>query len=368
MASAGISIERELPRSPVLSVTPTTNPWESLDSQVAIPIPQSSQSTGGSPQTQSTTNPFGFVTPQPSQSLHGAFQDLTLSNSQRLFPNHTGGFPVQQPPQPVPQTMTPPIPSTYYNYSPVIYENQIQQMPTLTPSQGFNPFMHSQPQPQAHQTSVFDQTPQTNPYHGPVTGTPQYSPQSQAPQDTGFFMDQSTMQSPSNPFLASSATQQQISPTLQHNPYNLTNPVSHPQQQQVSFRQQSMPLLSQPTGRINNQSILDLYNKPPQPEPQKGLGLFQESQNVQQAPEHPFPPPMRSFSSPLATQMEVNRNPFMSNATTMMARPEAATSSNSMMQQNTRHISRESMAIDVGGWQNGRHSPDAWGRIAGSTR
>lgn len=29
-----------------------------------------------------------------------------------------------------------------------------------------------------------------------------------------------------------------------------------------------------------------------------------------------------------------------------------------------RHASQESVNIDAGGWQNGRHSPDAWGTIS----
>lgn len=28
------------------------------------------------------------------------------------------------------------------------------------------------------------------------------------------------------------------------------------------------------------------------------------------------------------------------------------------------HASQESVSIDSGGWQNGRHSPDAWGTIS----
>jgi hypothetical protein len=31
----------------------------------------------------------------------------------------------------------------------------------------------------------------------------------------------------------------------------------------------------------------------------------------------------------------------------------------------TRHVSHESVSIETGGWQNGRHSPDAWGNITG---
>ena len=33
-------------------------------------------------------------------------------------------------------------------------------------------------------------------------------------------------------------------------------------------------------------------------------------------------------------------------------------------QNGSRHVSQESMSVDSSGWQNGRHSPDAWGTIS----
>lgn len=33
-------------------------------------------------------------------------------------------------------------------------------------------------------------------------------------------------------------------------------------------------------------------------------------------------------------------------------------------QNGARHVSQESVSVEAGGWQNGRHSPDAWGTIS----
>jgi hypothetical protein len=33
-------------------------------------------------------------------------------------------------------------------------------------------------------------------------------------------------------------------------------------------------------------------------------------------------------------------------------------------QNGSRHVSQESMSVNAGGWQSGRHSPDAWGTIS----
>jgi len=351
--SAGISFERSLPKSPQR----TNNPFDDLDHPPQIAQPQSSQSTGGNPYlNQSNTNPFGLNPVQTQNALNDAFQNLSVSPQQRLFPNHTGGFPGgQQQMQLPPQSMTPPVPSIHNNHPSVIYENHVQQ-----PQQNYNPFMQ-----------------QSQPYSPPAAISPMSQPNAFG-----------TMQSNSNPYLNqqqsysqplynnTSPQPQQIDPFFRQNAiqpspqfvYQDSNQANMSQYQQ--YRQQTYPLMAQQTGmRADKRSILDLYNYP-QLAPQQQHNSPQLQHSTPPMSNSHFAQPSRSFSSPLATHMEVNRNPFMSPPTQMMQASDGSMGNagpfGSQQQNGTRQISRESMAIDAGGWQNGRHSPDAWGTIARS--
>ncbi|CZR59854.1 related to GTS1-transcription factor of the Gcs1p/Glo3p/Sps18p family [Phialocephala subalpina] len=409
--SAGISINRTRESS---STKVSTNPWEALDAPPPVAQPQSSQSTGSMAQSQNqmmgnnpyaqqsqNSNPFGLAPSQSQYNLNQAFQNMSVSSSQPpLFPHHTGGFPGPQPNQHqqlYQSSMTPPVPSLPQQYyPPVIYENSIQQPQR---NNSYNPFMQQSQQPPALNTNV-----PSNPYMQQIS-TPQslyqspmdQSPQQQFPSSSPFYQNGAQQMNPYLNQAAQTNTQQQMNPFLQNQ-----NPSSHqapqqmsgfqssqspPQQQsqqlfnfQSQYRQQTMPLMAQPTGKADKRSILDLYNYP-QLAPTPMQQHQQVSQQQEQAPAHNLAAPgaqnafqqqQRSVSSPLAQHSAGSRNPFASSGgsttqgtgDTVGQMPTFAP-----IQNGSRHVSQESMSIDTGGWTNGRHSPDAWGSIsARSTR
>ncbi len=359
----------------------SNNPFDMLDAPPPIAQPQSSQSTGSMAQQGQTTgnnpfqaansNPFGLMPSQSQYNLNQAFQNMSVSNSQPLFPNHTGGFPGPQPPnqQLYQSSMTPPVPSLPQQYYPsVIYENPVQQ-----PAQNnYNPFMQQQMRPQMQQEMQQPQPINTNFQNNPYNqqGSTQQnlyqSPSEQTPsqQYPSAYYGNNAQQM--NPFLNQNAPQQQMNPFFN----------------QADGRLQTYPpLMAQQSGRADKRSILDLYNYPQlAPTP-----LQQQQQQQQQQPQQPerqstapsqlanqglgFSPQQRSVSSPLVGQVAGSKNPF---ALSGGGAPNAAEDSVGNMPQFTpnqngaRHANQESMSHDGGGWQNGngRHSPDAWGSIS----
>jgi hypothetical protein len=129
-ATAGISIQRTREvESPKLS----NNPFDRLPTPSAPP--QSSQSTGTLAHSNQQhvngnqylslngSNPFGLAPSHSQSNLHQqytldqSFQNLSLGQSQQLFPNHTGGFPNRQPYQ---ATGANPMPTIPQHYTPTI--------------------------------------------------------------------------------------------------------------------------------------------------------------------------------------------------------------------------------------------------------
>ena len=378
-ASAGLTInrtrERELPKI-------SGNPFDALDSPASPLQPQSSQSTGSlqpkqmgnNPYQQPSSNPFGLMPSQSQYSLNQAFQNMAVSSSQPLFPNHTGGFPAQlqsQVPQLYQQSMTPPVPSMpQQHYPPVIYENPAQQ-----PQQNYNPFM----QQQQHIPPI-DTTFPSNPY-GQHFSAP-------AAQTRNFFnspVEQSPMQQQGQQsFYNSLQPQAQQTPIQQSNPFFQNSqqhmPQQEPQQPQQTYdfqaqqqaqfqqqRQQTFPLMPQQTGRADKRSILDLYNYPQlAPTPLHQQQNQSEMQNTPMAPnaQQQQLQQQGSVPNPVATPMAGSRNPFMNTWGSGVQSPAGSGMGQYMPAQNgARHVSQESMSVDTGGW-TGRHSPDAWGTIS----
>ncbi|KAE8448088.1 hypothetical protein EG329_009853 [Mollisiaceae sp. DMI_Dod_QoI] len=405
--SAGLTINRTREeRSPKVS----NNPWEVLDAPPPVAQPQSSQSTGSLAQSQNpmmgnnpyqqtqTSNPFGLAPSQSQYNLNQAFQNMSVSSSQPpLFPHHTGGFPGPQPTQHqqlYQQSMTPPVPSIPQQYyPPVIYENPAQQ-PQPQQSNSYNPFMQQAQQPPALNTNVprnpyLQQmaTPQSL-YQSPV----EQSPQQQYPSSSPFYQNGAQQQPPQqqqqmNPYFNQATqpnTQQQMNPFFQNSqpqqaPQQIFDFQSQQQSQFQQYRQQTLPMMPQQTGKADKRSILELYNYPqlaptPMQQPQPPQQEPPQAQNLSTPVSHPFPAQQRSVSSPLAMHSGGSKNPFASNGGSMMQSAMQSTGdtvgqmpSFAPNQNGSRHVSQES--IDAGGWANGRHSPDAWGSIsARSTR
>jgi len=274
--------------------------------------------------------------------------------------------------------MTPPVPSIPQQYYPPIYENSQQQQPQpqqVQQNTSYNPFMQQQTQPQ--QAPQINTSFQSNPFMQQMQQQGQnvyQSPVEQLPQ-------QYRSASASHSFQNSYQNQPQPQPQSQSNPFLQNNQPqqSYDYQQQTQFqqpaRQQTFPLMSQQTGRADKRTILDLYNYPQvAPTPQHSQQDQMQAQNMAMPPAGmaggAFQQQPRSVSSPLATQMAGNRNPFMSSGVHSAAGDTLGSMNPFPQTQNAaRHASQESVSIDTGGWQNGRHSPDAWGTIsARSTR
>jgi hypothetical protein len=400
--STNLRREKSLPQ-------PSPDPFDMLDLPPPPAQPQSSQSTGTLPQHQSqmgsnpfqqsqNSNPFGLAPSQSQYGLNQAFQNMTVSApSQPLFPNHTGGFPgPQQQQQLHMQSMTPPVPSIPQQYyPPVIYENPVPQ-----PQQHYNPFMQQQQQQQPPPLNTSIQPNPYGQYQGPFSApangnsnmqsTP-FSQQQQTPfasagvgfqtnpyaqqlqqsqnpaqdQTSAFYGNGNPQQAPQqysqqqNPFLQNKAPQQSYaSQPQQSNPYQ-------------QFQGQMGPLATQQTGRPDTRSILDLYNYPQlaptslqrqQSENQGPLSAplsatsFETQQQQQQ---------QRNISSPMSAGFGGSRNPFMNGGGgPQSAGGDVAAGAGQFAQPGAGHASQESVSINAGDWQNGRHSPDAWGTIS----
>ncbi|KAF7908371.1 uncharacterized protein EAF01_004126 [Botrytis porri] len=384
----GLSFERPRATSPSIS-SASNNPFDRLDNPVFLQT-QSTQSTGsmahgqnqimeGNPyQNIASTNPFGLMPSQSQLNLSQAFQNMSVSSSQPLFPHHTGGLPGSQPPpvqQLYQQSMTPPVPSLpQHHYAPVTYENPGQQPQSQQMDRNnlnTNPFMQqASPQP------VVNTNLQSNPYMqqsvmkqplfaSPVTQTPQQQYPSGSynmgmqnpPQQMNPFFNQASQQQQQQAQQQQAQQQQQQRSQLQYGYQQQQQPQSQYQQPQVQpqqaqydqYRQQTYPMMPQQTGRlVDKRSILDLYNYPQ-------LAPTQIQQQQQPEPMQHQAPQVVEMPQPNGQMPGGSNNPFMSN---VAAAPTSANGSG-------RQISRESMMIDAGSWQNGRHSPDAWGQISG---
>ncbi len=381
-ATAGITIQRTREKesqkeSPKVSPKVSNNPFDMPSAP-----PQSSQSTGtlvnpqqvkGNPyHGPNPANPFGLAPSQSQYNLHQqytldqSFQNMSLGQSQTLFPNHTGGFPNRQAYQ---NTGGSPMPTIPQHFSPSVFDNQPQQQ-QVQQIQNYNPFLQQQAQqPQAF-NQVGNMSP-TNPY------APQQHAQTFPPQP---YYDQSQQrQAYYDPNQQVQSHQQYQQPQMvqqQNNPYEVQNQQNQqhaqPQQQYIQFQSQAQQSFPQQTGRADKSSILALYNYPQlapvAPQVQSPVEMDQHQDPATQGfpgGGMPAQQQQRSVSSPLAAYASGSRNPFLSGGNS----PQTVNGGNGMNgagQGQARHASQESMSVDVGGWhgQNGRHSPDAFANLS----
>ncbi|PGH03925.1 hypothetical protein GX51_03761 [Blastomyces parvus] len=402
--------------------TLSNNPFDNLDSAPSR-APSSYAGSQAEPQQSASSNgaksynPFDSLGAQPSltQSTHSldqSFQQLQVS--QPLFPNITGGYPSQQgqmPFQRSQQSMTPPVTMTSQNglttsptslnggYNPFFQNVQLTQQntnnnPYFDQSQGLsptNPFFNmsgqalsSQPQTLALGQGAGNvnqpQMPQFQRYNTmPIFSSSQFSQQQQ--------QQQAQFQQPQ---------QQQYIPQEQQAPYNpFTMPIapsSNPSyQHQFNVQPPQQTLMPQQTGKIDKSSILALYNfsQPPptipeQP-PQQLMPEFTQAQQPQQQQQQPQQNPAATFDL-LASN---SRNPYYTappNATATPGAPLMSTVMSSKSQMGSAHggvgvvgvggsgagggnpfpprTHMSQASVDIGGMQDGRHSPDVFASLS----
>ena len=295
--------------------------------------------------------------------------------SQPLFPHATGGYPTQHQQMQearLQQSMTPPVPQ--------LPHQQFQANPYSQPLHILNG--HHNPFSSALHASS---TPST-----PYLGQQQPLNSAYNPYARLVSGDNSGMGNPFANGYASGWTEKHVPSQQQQPPYNQgpqnlspSNPYVAQQQNSTGFPQfasqqsqatHQLPLQfvqPQRTGRIDTSSILALYNYPqmaPLPPPGPGNGTPSNSTSF-------VPPPSSKLSStaaedapPKVTQRSVtmpmhlpsgSRNPFHHSSTTLGPLFGSPLAQETNM---SRHISQDS--VDIGGAQNGRHSPDAFASLS----
>ncbi|KAI4217690.1 MAG: hypothetical protein LQ351_000286 [Letrouitia transgressa] len=330
-----------------VGVEPPSAPNGQSNSEVGTPaasIPMSSE-----PRSFSPSNPFQQPQPYNPFDSHSATWPLEkafegMQVSQPLFPNATGGYPIQPPHiQDVrfQQSMTPPVPQQPHQTFHNPYPQNVSEI-------SYNPFI------QPAQPSLASPA---NPYPNSNPFTPIHTlQQTQLPPQQPPLPNQSPFTAPQLPF----------PPAQQQNPWQ---PQPQPQLSNPYQPQPLQPLQPQQTGRVDKSSILALYNYPqlaPPPLSQTSAHANASSSpsNAEIAPknaasEAPKPLGQRSATMP-AQLIPGSRNPFNTAATSNAA----ATARNAAAAPNgvSRHVSQES--VDIGGYQNGRHSPDAFASLS----
>ncbi|KAF4440449.1 GTS1-transcription factor of the Gcs1p Glo3p Sps18p family [Fusarium acutatum] len=421
---AGLSVPaRSATDRPTTPSSASTNPFDNLGTAQ----PQTAQSTGSlhnrNPYGQ--TNPFGVPAvqqQQPTDAFSQAFQNMSLSPQQPLFPHHTGGPAPQQAPQATGyQQVAPSAPTTPSGFSTLGFSNNMTYpQPVQAQVTGYNPFL-------ANTAGAIQQQPQqgSNPF--PQVNTNQasagYNPFARSPtriaspslgqipeqtqssfQNAPVYQGSAVYQSPAplsppetstNPFFANAGqpvaqTSQQVfaqqpvvqqmqsQPQANHNPFVQQQPGQQfPGQQPQMYQQQQQQQQQQfyQPQRPDKASIMALFNNYPQTvQQQPGTAAAQSSYQVQQAVQYTQQPtipenqPLQATMAPVQQQPSVpqhlssSTNPFMSGAPSsgVAGNPNAATTSDPFAAR-----SRESMNLGLDlAWTNGRHSPDAFASLS----
>lgn len=324
-----------------------------------------------------TSNPFQPRPYNPFESTDGsqsanlpidrAFGNMAIS--QPLFPNATGGYP--QPQQHtidprIQHSMTPPVPQVPQQY----YQPNQQMLQPQLSYDNSNPFIQASQQnfrsfssPYATAVSNDNQTSynvsnnvQQPVMHSPIREFPQQLPQPvyQQHQPHQQFLHETSQIQPS-PYMSQPAHANQAA-------FN---------NQQNVFQNQTLPppLQAQQTGRFDKSSIMALYNYPQlAPSPLSNINedsTTQQSTVGSQQTTHSstgmaLKQTQRSVTMP-AQMMSGSRNPFQSAAPAKSGSnmgPPGSTNGQGM----SRHVSQES--VDIGGYQSGRHSPDAFASLS----
>ena len=325
--------------------------------------------------------------------------------------------PIIQPPQPA----TPSNPYFQQTQSPISTQNpffnntQLPQVATTNPYQPNN----QQPAQQNTQAQLFSQSynpfgqqqlsqPQLTGYQSPQMYSPmtqqggwgQSQPQSpqiqqgsfsnvNSPQlQQGSFSQNHTPQlrqgsfqsqpASQNPYISQQGPQQPPQIPQQEALFNPIQPISEsgpfgiqtqPQTQQPQIQNmnpyQSMPLQPQQTGRFGKNDILALYNYPQlAPPPSLSNNNSSPDNGVQQqssAEPQLLNPARRSATMPTLFPPGTN-NPFgLSGA---KAQPNGLNMTNPIAQSINMHANQD--GVDMNGFQNGRHSPDAFASLSAS--
>ncbi|EEU45151.1 uncharacterized protein NECHADRAFT_100612 [Fusarium vanettenii 77-13-4] len=416
---AGLSVPtRSATDRPTTPSSASTNPFDNLGPAQ----PQTAQSTGSLQNRNAfgQTNPFGApAAQQQTDPFSQAFQNMSLSPQQPLFPHHTGGPAAQPTQQPAvyQQAVAPSAPTTPNGFVSVGFNNNmaypqtIQAQPT-----GYNPFFANainpiQQQPQQVPNSIISvNTNQGQAGYNPFARSPtriaspslgQIPEQMQTSfQSPSVFQGSAVYQSPApmnppetatNPFFAN-ATQpaaqvgqqayiqqnvvQQTQPQPQMQAGN--NPFGQPQlgqqlySQQPQVPQQQQQQFYQPQ-RPDKASIMALFGNYPQmtpqqpaPEPAQPLNPMTQPMQPSQPPTIPEHQPMQTPVAPVQQNRSVSQplsastNPFMSAAPAAAVHTNTTTTSDPFAAR-----SRESMNLGLDlAWTNGRHSPDAFASLS----
>lgn len=419
---AGLSVPtRSATDRPTTPSSASTNPFDNLGPAQ----PQTAQSTG-SLQNRNVfgqTNPFGApAAQQQTDPFSQAFQNMSLSPQQPLFPHHTGGPAPQPTQQPAvyQQAIAPSAPTTPNGFvsagfnNNMAYPQTIQAQPT-----GYNPFFANatnpiQQQPQQVPNSIISvNTNQGQSGYNPFARSPtriaspslgQIPEQTQTSfQSPSVFQGSAVYQSPApmnppetatNPFFTN-ATQpaaqmgqqayvqqnviQQTQPQPQMQAGN--NPFGQPQLgQQLYSQQPQVPQVPQQQQqqfyqpqRPDKASIMALFNNYPQmtpqqsaPEPAQPLNPMTQSMQSSQPPTIPEHQPMQTPAAPVQQNRSVSQplspstNPFMSASPAAAVHTNTTTASDPFAAR-----SRESMNLGLDlAWTNGRHSPDAFASLS----
>ncbi|KAH6968468.1 hypothetical protein DER45DRAFT_12403 [Fusarium avenaceum] len=428
---AGLSVpSRSATERPTTPSSASTNPFDNLGPAQ----PQTAQSTGSlqnrNPYGQ--TNPFGAPAAQQQHHHHHhqqqandafsqAFQNMSLSPQQPLFPHHTGGTAPQPAPQaPVYQQVAPSAPTTPSGFSSLGFSsNMAYSQPLQAQSTGYNPFFPNptvavQQQP-SHGSNTYPQvnTNQAPAGYNPFSRSPtriaspslgQIPEQTQSSfQSSSVYQTSAVYQSPAplsppetstNPFFANAGQpmaatgqqmfgQQQAMQQMQNQPQASYNPFAQaqagqqqfygqqmqmPQQQQQQQQQQQFYLPQRP----DNASIMALFNNYPQTTSQQpgvdsAQTSYQAPQQATQYSQQPTIPENQPMQTPIASvqqnhsvpqPLSSNTNPFMSN--TPSTNTNAVATSDPFAAR-----SRESMNLGMDlAWTNGRHSPDAFASLS----
>ncbi|KAL3456214.1 hypothetical protein BJX64DRAFT_271122 [Aspergillus heterothallicus] len=386
----------------------TVNPFDQLDSKPSVQPSQPSQPG-------LSFNPFDMPTTQaqlqpqvaPTQSLEQSFQNLQVA--QPLFPHSTGGYPNRQ------TTQSQPI---YGQFAAPFAAPQAGFVSSPQPLEGANnPFFQTGAQPQASLSTPPPQNPyttQNNPFFSQIPPqAPQILLQNQNPAvafppprhaNTMPPMSTSPFGQPA-PFQQPQPQQQLQQPQLglqtaqpgqnAFNPFqSMTAPNTpltggYSSQSPFGYPSTAQTLAPQPTGRVDKNSILALYNfsSPPPaiPEQQQSQQVAAPAQGLPlgqlQNPQAAFAPPDFTNAQPqpqldLNAQAAASRNPFgfpgPSGAQQLQTQIPAQTATYGMAMNSANagasaafmrsHMSQQS--VDINGFQSGRHSPDAFASLS----
>ncbi|KAL9588332.1 MAG: hypothetical protein Q9203_002854 [Teloschistes exilis] len=366
-AASGRSYDSEVSPAPKAKAAPTSPSSPDTNERETHIYPTQSHNPFDAPSSRSDTWP-----------LEKAFENMQVSQRPPLFPNATGGYPIQ--PQHIEasrfqQSMTPPVPQLHQhmhtnpyahqmsiqnnNYNPFLLPGQ--QLPPISTesypannqaqlmNNAYNPFVS--PQPPAQQQHNVD---------GSVCQPSQAFVAQQLIQQQQPYMSNQTQffganePSQTNPFLQQQSTNNQ--PTYQYQQYP----------PQPLYQSQSPQM--QPSGQLDKSSILALYNYPQLAPPLLPNGTVSS--------ENQAPPPdpstasaakpalkflnQRSVTMP-AQLVSGSRNPFHTSSSNGAA-ANANSAAPAIPSGLSRHVSQES--VDVGGYQSGRHSPDVFASLS----